>query len=216
MSISSLQKEILIISLPTSFNEGDFSNKTYKKSLLEIETEQELDSVEDFLENSTRRFSDVSQQISEGENGGDIWIKQSDTRSIATCKSDQIGNSVDFPEMENSIKSTEESCEEEIVECLLKHYKYLSVFGIRFTWLGVHKIYRVALVACRTFITEPVVYHECIGNDNDCTECCDKTLQRLKGKYDSHTVLHCKSLHCWTKFGKGTPCGIWLQHQLSV
>ena len=58
--------------------------------------------------------------------------------------------------MENSIKSTEDSCEEEIVECLLKHYKCLSAFGIRFTWLGVHKIYRVALVACRTFITEPV------------------------------------------------------------
>ena len=30
------------------------------------------------------------------------------------------------------------------------------MFGIRFTWLGVHKIYRVILVGCRTFITEPV------------------------------------------------------------
>ena len=48
------------------------------------------------------------------------------------------------------------SCEGEIVESLLKHYKCLTLFGIRFTWLGVHKIYRVILVACRTFITEPV------------------------------------------------------------
>ena len=46
--------------------------------------------------------------------------------------------------------------DEIIVECLVKHYKCLSMFGIRFTWLGVHKIYRVILVACKTFITEPV------------------------------------------------------------
>ena len=43
-----------------------------------------------------------------------------------------------------------------VVECLLKHYKYLNLFGIKFTWLGVHMLYRLALVACRTFITEPV------------------------------------------------------------
>ena len=143
-----------IVERVTSFNEGDCPNKTYKKSLLEIETQQELDSVEDVMDNSTERFSDVSQQISEGENDDIIWIKQSDTRSIVTCKSDKIGNSVDFQEIEAS--SNKDSCAEEIVECLLKHYKCLSVFDIRFTWLGVHKIYRVALVACRTFITEPV------------------------------------------------------------
>ena len=48
------------------------------------------------------------------------------------------------------------SCEEIIVETLQKHYKCLSLFGFRFTWLGVHMLYRLALVACRTFITEPV------------------------------------------------------------
>ena len=46
--------------------------------------------------------------------------------------------------------------DEIIVECLMKHYKCLSMFGVRFTWLGVHKIYRVILVACKTFISEPV------------------------------------------------------------
>ena len=42
------------------------------------------------------------------------------------------------------------------MESLLKHYKCLSLIGIRFTWLGIHKIYRLILVTCRTFITEPV------------------------------------------------------------
>ena len=54
-------------------------------------------------------------------------------------------------------KASAETCEEIVVESLLKHYKCLSVFGIRFTWLGVHKIYRVILVACRTFITDQVI-----------------------------------------------------------
>ena len=53
-------------------------------------------------------------------------------------------------------KSMVETCEGVIVDSLLKHYKCLSVFGIKFTWLGVHKIYRVVLVACRTFMTEPL------------------------------------------------------------
>ena len=48
------------------------------------------------------------------------------------------------------------SCEEMIEDSLLKHYKCLSLCGIRLTWLGVHKIYRIILVACRTFIMEPV------------------------------------------------------------
>ena len=46
--------------------------------------------------------------------------------------------------------------EKEIVCILLKHYKCLSVFGIRFTWLGIHKFYRLILVACNTYVTEPV------------------------------------------------------------
>ena len=48
------------------------------------------------------------------------------------------------------------SCEQMIVECLLKHYKFLCFFGIRFTWLGVHKIYRVVLVVSRNFIADPI------------------------------------------------------------
>ena len=149
---------IKIVERVMSFNEGISSIKKHEKSVLKMETKRDLGSVEDFLGNSGQMFSNVSQEISEENKSDIIWTKQSDTatRSIATCKSDKKGNSKDFPEIETSIKSKECSCEEEIVECLLKHYKCLSVFGIRFTWLGVHKIYRVALVACIRFITEPV------------------------------------------------------------
>ncbi len=38
-------------------------------------------------------------------------------------------------------------CEEVVVDSLLEHYKVLGVRNIRFTWLGVHKLYRLCLVA---------------------------------------------------------------------
>ena len=46
--------------------------------------------------------------------------------------------------------------EEEIIHSLLRHYKCLQAFGIQFTWLGIHKLYRLILVACHTYITEPL------------------------------------------------------------
>ena len=46
--------------------------------------------------------------------------------------------------------------EEAILHTLLKHNKCLQVHGIRFTWLGIHQAYRVILVVCNTYITEPL------------------------------------------------------------
>ena len=43
---------------------------------------------------------------------------------------------------------------EAILHTLLEHYKSLCICGVKFTWLGVHKLYRVALIACNTYITE--------------------------------------------------------------
>ena len=54
----------------------------------------------------------------------------------------------------SSVKYTRN--EEAILDALLKHYKCLQVRGIRFTWLGIHQAYRVILVVCNTYITEPL------------------------------------------------------------
>ena len=56
-------------------------------------------------------------------------------------------NNLDPPEFETS--------REQVIHTLLEHYKTLKLFGFRFTWLGIHKLYRTILVACNTFITEP-------------------------------------------------------------
>ena len=50
----------------------------------------------------------------------------------------------------------ETNSEKVLLHSLLRHYRCLRLFGIRFTWLGVHKLYRLILVACHTYITEPL------------------------------------------------------------
>ena len=44
----------------------------------------------------------------------------------------------------------------EIFTALLEQYRELNLFGMRFTWLCIHKLCRVVLVACNTFIVEPI------------------------------------------------------------
>ena len=110
----------IVVERVTSFNEGDV--KLLENFALETETEQELSIVEDVLENS-------SQETSDEQESDIVWIKQSDTATRSIVKSKN--------EIEGSIKSEEGTCQQEIVESLLKDYKSLSVFGIRFTWLGI-------------------------------------------------------------------------------
>ena len=62
---------------------------------------------------------------------------------------------VDFPIIPVRTMSYSKS-EIEILTALLEHYRELNLFGVRFTWLCIHKLYRVALVACNIFITEPI------------------------------------------------------------
>ena len=40
---------------------------------------------------------------------------------------------------------------------MLDHYKTLKLFSFRFTWLAIHKMYRIALVALKTYLTDPLV-----------------------------------------------------------
>ena len=44
-----------------------------------------------------------------------------------------------------------------ITENLLKHYKTLKLFGASFNWLAIHKIYRMILVACNTYISHSIM-----------------------------------------------------------
>ena len=83
----------------------------------------------------------------------------SDEFSTASLSNDGKENeariAVDFPIIPVRTMSYSKS-EIEILTVLLEHYRELNLFGVRFTWLCIHKLYRVALVACNTFITEPI------------------------------------------------------------
>ena len=49
-----------------------------------------------------------------------------------------------------------ETSREQMMHTLLEHYKTMKLFGIKFTWLGIHKLYRTILVAGNTYINEPL------------------------------------------------------------
>ena len=63
--------------------------------------------------------------------------------------------SVDLPIMPVKTMTYSKS-EIEILTALLEHYRELNLFGVKFTWLCIHTLYRVVLVACNTFIAEPI------------------------------------------------------------
>ena len=98
---------------------------------------------------------------SDGDKHSDLT---SDEFSIAPSSNNRKENdaqiSVDLPIMSVKTMSYSKS-EMDILTALLEHYRELNLFGVRFTWLCIHKLYRVALVACNTFITEPI-YRLCL------------------------------------------------------
>ena len=101
-------------------------------------------------------ISHVEKQIdcslpSSGRNGE--YEKEIRNRKTANNK-ESMSNPIDPKCKLKCPKSTK--CERVVVQILLKHYRTLHFFGVSMTWLGVHKLYRVALVACYTYIKEPL------------------------------------------------------------
>ena len=93
---------------------------------------------------------------SDGEKHNDLTSDESSTASLSNDrKENEVRISVDLPIMPVKTVSYSKS-EIGILTALLEHYRELNLFGVRFTWLCIHKLYRVALVACNTFITEPI------------------------------------------------------------
>ena len=88
------------------------------------------------------------------------------SESDVECKSLAHSTRTDF-EFESSQKLSENTSKriedelldsgKEITKNMLNHYKTLKLFGFRFTWLAIHKMYRIALVACNTYLTDPLV-----------------------------------------------------------
>ena len=100
----------------------------------------------------------------EDSNGDKHSDSTSDESSIAASSNERKENdaliSVDLPIMPVKTVCYSKS-EIEILTALLEHYRELNLFGVRFTWLCIHKLYRVVLVCCTTFITGPI-YRLCL------------------------------------------------------
>ncbi len=67
-------------------------------------------------------------------------------RILQKSNADDVSKELNYSEAEN-----------EIFHTLLRHYRTLSVCRVKFTWLGVHKFYRLVLVVANTYLTDPVI-----------------------------------------------------------
>ena len=75
-----------------------------------------------------------------------------------------------------------------ILNTLLEHYKTVKLFGISFTWLGVHKIYRMILVACNTYIADSLIRLSTMSGVLLCLALLNSSLKPYKNKTANTTA----------------------------
>ena len=89
------------------------------------------------------------------------------TNVCSTCKPQNNGSQIELSDEEGEArgKITNEKnqkddkyseSEEALMETLEKHYKCVKICNLKIAWLVFHKCYRFALVACNSFINEPL------------------------------------------------------------
>ena len=86
---------------------------------------------------------------------------KTDSKQLPLAKEEDITTDTDRSSKHSSELDSKDQndadSKEAITETLLKNYKTMKLFGISFNWLAIHKIYRMILVACNTYISDAVV-----------------------------------------------------------
>ena len=132
--------------------DSDLEIMSNRKRSLQLKT---FNANEDELSIVTEMGS-VDIKISSDTLGQSIHFSDSDTDIGSEYSTDLIQVPRDKPYHPLTGPQTEhvKDIREGILHTLLEHYKTVKLFGISFTWLGVHKIYRMILVACNTYISD--------------------------------------------------------------
>ena len=141
---------------PSKINAVDNSvllEETYLKSVnhmsLEIEAESELCISEP---DSTLEFEDSDIDIASEYSTDLVKASQDKSQEYDTENGYTITEHDD-----DSAEGNLQSSRKEVTKTLLDHYKILKFFGVKFTWLAAHKLYRLMLVASNTYVTEPLL-----------------------------------------------------------
>ena len=141
---------------PSKINAVDNSvllEETYLESVnhmsLEIEVESELcisepDSALEFEDSDIDIASDYSTDL--------VKVRQYKSQEYDTENGYKITEHDD-----DSAEGKLQSSRKEVTKTLVDHYKILKIFGLKFTWLAAHKLYRLMLVASNTYVTEPLL-----------------------------------------------------------
>ena len=158
--------------------------------LEEIKAESELcisepDKALEFEDSDTDIASEYSTDL--------VKTRQDKSQEYDTEKGYKITEHDDVSEEGNLI-----SIRKEVTKTLVDHYKILKMFGYKFTWLAVHKLYRLMLVASNTYVTEPllrlIIMTSLLVFMTICNSC--STLQKENSKHCCQYFIFVQHSHC--------------------
>ena len=147
--------DTLGITFVTSDSDTDIASEYSTDLLPHFKTSSEQGTLADSKHSKIRELTETNPQEEE---------KKTETKSKMSIELDSTIEEIMTHSDNNSKHSSELDTKDEglvdsrdaITETLLKHYKTLKLFGISFNWFAVHKIYRMILVACNTYISNSI------------------------------------------------------------
>ena len=166
-------------------NGDELSNGTEMGSKLSLNSNISSDTMGSKLSLNSNISSDtMGLTINFSDSDTDIGIEYfTDLIQVPTIVIEHDKQSLTEPQTEE-IKETREG----ITHTLLEHYKTIKLFGISFTRLGVHKIYRMILVACNTYITDSLIRLSTMTGILLCLALINSSLKPYKNKTANTTA----------------------------
>ena len=123
--------------------QGRSNEEQVRNQLTDIDKNNHISDID---EDNQLSDTDEDNQISDIDEDSKFNIDASSGRDVGKAQSFETIS--DIWDKSNCLGSRHQ-----VLETLLLHYKTLKLLGVKFTWLLIHKLYRIILVACNTYIT---------------------------------------------------------------
>ena len=151
-----------------SLNNSSVNPNPETPGLTDIMSESDIDIASDYSADALPHFKTELEQATlaeinqdkikvlpetKAESRNSIYIEFNYEEEIMTDSDKKSKHSSQLDSKDEDFLDSREA----ITETLLKHYRRMKLFGISFNWLAIHKIYRMNLVACNTYISNSIM-----------------------------------------------------------
>ena len=144
----------------TTHTKGCSNEEQVRNQLSDIDEDNELSDIDE--DNNIPDIDEETQFNTDGSRCNITSLGRLRQKHVTTSSSADIGKGQSFRSISDIGEMKERKLQksncfgsrDQVLQTLLLHYKTLKLFGVKFTWLLIHKLYRVLLVACNTYITD--------------------------------------------------------------